>query len=377
MADDEPELDFGPPPPYDDEEEVDDPNDLPPPYFPPVLPKPPPEIVKYEDGCKNATPVSDNVAREALLRYIADNECCWGTGPAKECTIETNVWLSVVCTMESFCEYRNCAYEHRPYVKHETRVSKKGDGMQPSPWEMACPPVVNFNDAVEKYDVPFTQSVKRCFECDGRKKVRCEACRGRGRIKCSRCNGDGRTTTYVDGEQREESCSKCNGRGTNDCNFRDCVGRECRDGKITCPKCEGNGQLLKFLEMTRTLETLKNSKTVDSIPDEELDPDLIADAPGATILNATALNISPPSGFSPDVDLALIQIDSEAMKTIMDRHAFLHQERLEIKNVPVSKAEAQMGGEKFHFWVYGSDNRCVCKEEWGYPAQMCCGCTIV
>jgi hypothetical protein len=128
--------------------------------------------------------------------------------------------------------------------------------------------------------------------------------------------------------------------------------------------------------MTRHLETVINSKTVDHIPDEELDPTLIAVAPGKTILNATAVNIQPPSGFSPEVDIALIEIDNQGMSSIMMRHAYLHQERLEIKSVPVSKAEASVGDSKYHFWVYGNDNRCVCKEEWGYPAQCCCGCTI-
>ena len=45
--------------------------------------------------------------------------------------------------------------------------------------------------------------------------------------------------------------------------------------------------------------------------DEELDPGLIAAAPGKTILSASAINILPPAGFSPDVDAALQDIDRE------------------------------------------------------------------
>jgi hypothetical protein len=128
--------------------------------------------------------------------------------------------------------------------------------------------------------------------------------------------------------------------------------------------------------MSRHLETVVNSRTVDQIPDMELSPALIAAAPGRVILASVAPNILPPFGFSPEVDSALRDIDEKAMGTLVSHHAFLHQERLEIKSVPVSKAEATAGESKFHFWVYGDDHRCVCKEDWGYPAQSCCGCVI-
>lgn len=241
---------------------------------------------------------------------------------------------------------------------------------------MTCPPALHFADSITKYDVPYSSRIMRCDECDGRKRVECNACRGDGHIRCTSCSGDGKVMSGHGEDRTEETCGRCNGKGHTDCNFRDCRGTECRRGTITCPRCTGFGQLEKYLEMTRHLETRVNSRTVDMIPDEELDPSLIGDAPGKVILHASAPNILPPSGFSPDVDAALLDIDRQAVADVATRHAFLHHERLEIKSVPVSKAIAKAGDSEFHFWVYGSDNRCVCKEEWGYPAQCCCGCVI-
>jgi hypothetical protein len=105
-------ADLPPPPEYDEEEYVEDPSDLPPPYYEPVVPRPPPEVVKFEEDAKSAAAVSSDIAREALLRYIDESECCWGTGPAKECGIDTEFWASIVCKMETFVEYRVTAYEY-------------------------------------------------------------------------------------------------------------------------------------------------------------------------------------------------------------------------------------------------------------------------
>lgn len=52
------------------------------------------------------------------------------------------------------------------------------------------------------------------------------------------------------------------------------------------------------------------------------------------------------------------------------------QERLTITSIPTSKATAKDGESEYHFWVYGSDNRCHINPEWGYPQQVCCGCSI-
>ena len=52
------------------------------------------------------------------------------------------------------------------------------------------------------------------------------------------------------------------------------------------------------------------------------------------------------------------------------------QDRLDIKSVPVTKATATVGDVTFHFWVYGNDNRTRIVEDWGYPEQCLCGCSI-
>jgi hypothetical protein len=77
-----------------------------------VVPKAQPEVVEFEEDAKSAAAVSSDIAREALLRYIDEHQCCWATAPAKECQIETNFWASIVCRMETFVEYRNTAYAY-------------------------------------------------------------------------------------------------------------------------------------------------------------------------------------------------------------------------------------------------------------------------
>lgn len=137
------------------------------------------------------------------------------------------------------------------------------------------------------------------------------------------------------------------------------------------------GNLRRYAVIHRTHEVLTNSKVVDSIPDEELPPNLIVAAGGIEILRAQAVNIAPPQGFSPDLDSALIELDTTATNQTISKNGYLHQERLVIKAVPVSKATGRVDNITFHFWVYGTDNTCHIREEWGYPAQMCCGCSIM
>lgn len=337
--------------------------------YPPILPKPPPEVVRYTDLSNNAKPVSEDIAREALIRYI-DTTCCWGSGPAKEANIQTEAWSSIACIVESFVEHRVPMWNQVPH-KGEY-FTPLGGGYAPQPWEIIAPPVPHFNPQVENIDVPYTSTVFTCPECHGHRRVPCKNCGGDGKLRCNVCGGDGRITTHHDGKSEQKRCNHCGGDGRVKCHHLDCNG----SGKITCPSCDGFGNVRKYAYIRRTHEILTNSIVVDRIPDNELSPDLITAAGGLEILKAQAVNIAPPQGFSPDLDNALVQLDITASNAIMAKNAYLHQEKLLIKSVPVSKATAKVDDKTFHYWVYGTENTCFIKEEWGYPAQCCCGCIL-
>jgi hypothetical protein len=104
-----------------------------------------------------------------------------------------------------------------------------------------------------------------CLECDpADHRVYCPTCKGRGRVGCARevkcesCKGRGskaasdgtRTSCAACGGRGKVKCEKCSGTGT-----RDCV--RCRDGKIPCPTCGGDGRYVTYQlgEVDRTVDT--------------------------------------------------------------------------------------------------------------------------
>ncbi len=69
----------------------------------PLIPQTPPEVIEFNFS-QNVKPLTQERSRELLLKYIADT-CCYGSEPAKECTIKTCTGLaSMVCEVETFVE---------------------------------------------------------------------------------------------------------------------------------------------------------------------------------------------------------------------------------------------------------------------------------
>jgi hypothetical protein len=201
--------------------------------MPPMLPKPPPEVVKYTDLSRNAKAVDPEgpilislsishkfsflVAREALLRYIGTT-CCWGSGPAKSATIETEVWSAISCSLETFIEYRIPEWVEVPY--RQEPITALGQGYAPQPWELQAAPVPHFIPTSQDLEVPFTSTIRICDGCDGRRKIRCTNCGGDGKLKCKDCGGDGKVNVYRDGENHKERCDDCGGDGKVRCRYQ-------------------------------------------------------------------------------------------------------------------------------------------------------------
>ena len=90
------------------------------------------------------------------------------------------------------------------------------------------------------------------------------------------------------------------------------------------------------------------------------------------------MNLSPPTGFSSEVDQVLMDIKQESIQQMQQLSALQHQDCYNIKAVPVTEIKAcYKDTSNFHYYVYGTDNQVEIKPEWGYPAQMLCGCTII
>jgi len=142
---------------------------------------------------------------------------------------------------------------------------------------------------------------------------------------------------------------------------------------VTCGKCEGAGQLRSYTELTRQHRVLKHFEVVDEIPDSDLEPEKIESAQGLSVLDFSAGLITPPKGYSPSVDQALVNINGQTASEKASLRAHIHQQHLEIKLVNVVRAEAKYKSSSFYWFVYGTEEKIESKT---YPAQCCCGCLV-
>ncbi len=333
----------------------------------PTMPQIPPEVIQFNLSC-DVKAKSQDEARALLLAWI-NQTCCYGSKPAKECEIKTCVGKpSFVCNVDTFVEYRSTEKAFRPYVRGTPYTSPR-DGYPPQPWAIPCSVIPHFQDKVEKIEVPFTSSIVECHDCQGQGQVRCSSCSGDGKVRCTRCGGDGKVTHHGEnGHTHQDKCNACGGDGQ--CKCTHCGG----DGRLTCNTCSGNKQLRWFIEMTRTHKTLKNMKAVDDIPDRDLSPAEVNMVKGKPILERTAPNMAPPSGFNPEIDQTMMELDNAAQQQRASLNSYQHQERITLSMVPVTQVTAQYDGAQFRWYIYGECNAVKVVD---YPATMCCGCDLM
>jgi hypothetical protein len=148
-----------------------------------------------------------------LLRYIGTTYC-WGSGPAKNATIETEVRSSFSCSLETFIESRISEWIEVPYNSQES-LTAFGQGYAPQPWELPVAPVPHFVPMTEILEVPFTSTIRFCDGCHGTSKISCRNCGGRGTTRCNHCGGDGKITIHRG--NRHQRCSCCHGDGKIKC----------------------------------------------------------------------------------------------------------------------------------------------------------------
>lgn len=331
-------------------------------YLPPPPPYEPPSQPTPEQHFTQATSISEEEARDALLAFVGEH-CCYGKGAAEDMDIKDISPSSAYhYNFVSFCESRSTAWKYEPYRGQQ--IDGPQNGPAPQPWDILAQPSQLFTPQEARIEVPHTASVKPCHECMAIGYKRCYKCYGRGRVRCTWCHGSGHRTEYRDGHHHRTCCTWCHGSGRRICNT--CHGH----GRVMCWTCQGQGHLKMYIQLT-----VKWECHIDNHVTERTDlPDhLIVGSQGTEIFTQEFPRVYPITTFhDPDVNRgsqALVDAHSRNWPTkriLMQRHT--------LRAVPVSEVKYEWKDKNTRFWVYGLDHRVHAPD---YPQQCCCGCTII
>ncbi|KAM4612771.1 protein SSUH2 homolog [Polymixia lowei] len=310
-------------------------------YPPPPAYNPQPELDRNTSVPNVRVPtVSEDVAREALLKFV-ESKWRYSSKPARNLTFKDLKPITVYrYRLETFTETRTSAWEHEPY--HGQLVDGPQYGMSPPPWEVQVSLPQRYANIVQKVRVPHSSFVKMCHKCNGCGRTRCIHCHGRGQKRCTLCHGSGRS-------RNKNRCSSCHGRGRKRC--ISCHG----DGYRTCSACNGNQNLLHFIQLT---VTWKNN-VVDFIPDRQPDfPDKkFEKVTGDPFFIDENVLVYPIQGF-PDQEIC--DVSQRTIHEHLSRFTStsrILQQRQTIEMVPLTLAHYSYNGKDYVYYVYGMENR--------------------
>lgn len=311
----------------------------------PLIPPPPaynpqPELDRNTSVPNVRVPtVSEDVAREALLKYV-DSKWKYSSKPARNLTFKELKPITVYrYRLETYTETRTSSWQFEPY--NGQPVDGPQYGMSPPPWEIPMVLPERFSDRVEKIRVPHSSFIKVCHKCHGCGRIRCASCHGRGQKRCTFCHGHGHA--------RNKRCTSCHGRGRKRC--IQCHGH----GYKTCTVCHGSQNLMHFILLT---VTWKNN--VDNfIPDRQPDfPDeKFVKVTGDPFFVDENNLVYPIQGF-PDDEICAIS------RSMINQHlnnfsstSRILQQRQTIEMVPLTHAYYTYNGKDYSFFVYGTENK--------------------
>ncbi|XP_028516749.1 protein SSUH2 homolog [Exaiptasia diaphana] len=329
---------------------------------PPPAYEPPKQENRPEQHFSQATSITDDQARNALLKFAGDH-CCYGKGAAKDMDIKD---IQPTCayhySLTSFCEGRATAYAFQPYTGQP--IDGPNNGPPPPPWSIPANPPKNFQDATVKIEVPHTAVLKPCHECFGGGYKRCYNCHGRGRTRCSSCHGSGHRSVYRDGEHHQEHCTWCHGSGRRRC--MKCHGH----GRVRCWTCNGQGNLKTYIELTVKWVNHISNHVVERT---DLPNELIVGSQGTEIFNQELPRVWPITGFHDnDVNIGSKQLVDQHATNFPSERMLL--QRHVLRAVPVSEVHYEWKDHNSRYWVYGHDHKVHAPD---YPQTCCCGCTIL
>ncbi|XP_070557316.1 protein SSUH2 homolog [Ptychodera flava] len=330
----------------------------PPPY------QPPPDTEKPQEVYSSAASISEEEARDAMIRFVNQN-CCYGSKPAKEMNIESIAPSSALhYELETFTESRSTSRAWVPYNGYDP-VDGPMNGYPPPLWEIVCSPNMLFADEVREMEIPHTAFVLPCHGCNAMGFNRCYRCYGRGRVRCRTCGADGRVwRTNAEGHRYQDRCDYCMGTGRRRCDT--CGG----DGRITCNACRGYRMIKHYIKLTVRFTNHKSDYIMEKtdMPDH-----LIREVSGVTVFEQTLPYVWPISSYPvPEINNNSIRIVNEHRSAFASERQI--QQRQQLRAVPVTECMYQWKDTRTRFWVYGNERDVHAPD---YPQQCCCGCSIL
>eukprot|EP00123_Amoebidium_parasiticum_P014712 comp22609_c0_seq1/m.34705 comp22609_c0_seq1/g.34705 ORF comp22609_c0_seq1/g.34705 comp22609_c0_seq1/m.34705 type:complete len:595 (-) comp22609_c0_seq1:415-2199(-) len=330
----------------------------PPPTMPNVVPEmtdePPPPVYSLEAGYDGA--ISPEQAKAALVSYCKST---WTYSSDVASSVRLDVVASrpqQLVTVETHTEERCTRWEVVPY---DGKIAPGPDqGTPPAPWDIDVSEKFPgaFKSGKVKVEVPFTSTIKLCFNCEARCKIPCGRCGAEGVLRCSSCGGDGR--------DNGQTCNSCGGKGRRRCGS--CSG----SGKVECSVCQGRGRLRAFLLLLVRWAVTKDQSLVGypiTLPKTNVEK-----ARGIVIYEDHAQILTDPipvtNGVDPDSSAAAEKLLEKQRKKV-GRGAVVLRERRTVKGVPVCEAMFTHDTKYGHkFFVYGTDNVVYVES---FPSNWC------
>ncbi|CAM0957168.1 unnamed protein product [Alopecurus aequalis] len=149
--------------------------------------------------------VLDEVEIRNLLLDHVDNQCCWGSRPARTWKITSiEDCIVYVGTLETFIEERDAIIKKEPY--YGRIIDGRDHGPVLGVWELDLRsefPLL-FVEKEVRVKIPHSEVTDKCSDCEGRRKIPCPTCNA------------GQQHGFYKANQMTQ-CSACNGRGLLDC----------------------------------------------------------------------------------------------------------------------------------------------------------------
>ncbi|KAK3103748.1 hypothetical protein FSP39_021609 [Pinctada imbricata] len=309
--------------------------------------------------------LDEAACRQAMFNHVAE-QCCYGSKPAEEMTINSFKSLTAFhYTLETFCEGRKTGFKSVPY--RGGPVDGPHNGPPPPPWMIDCVADSMFHTHEKYLEVPHTATVRPCHNCDARGYFRCWECGGWGRIVCDDCDGRGHHDSHDPyGNPIRQNCHRCHGDGIASCDR--CGG----DGRITCEQCDGYKSIKTYIELTVTFTNHVGEHIVErtDMPDE-----LIREGQGDTLFEQTLPFVHPITSYPvPDINNNSIRLVNQHKGAFPSERQL--QQRQILRAVPVTEVHYSWQEYNTRYWIYGQQRAVYAPD---YPHQCCWGypCSIM
>ncbi|NXI71139.1 SSUH2 protein, partial [Anseranas semipalmata] len=302
-------------------------------------------------------PVTEAVARRALLRFVA-SRCCYGSRAAGELVIrELRPRVAYRYRLETFNESRLSEWAFEPFTK--LGASRPPGDVPPDPWdvEVGAPPL--FQGQTRRCRVPRSALVRKCHRCHGHGRSKCGACHGAGRMRCVTCKGSRRRL------KQQQRCQLCSGTGRSRCST--CSGR----GSKTCATCQGEKKLQHFRQL---VITWKNN-VFEFVSEHHLNfpGELLSRVSGENVFKDENVLVYPIVGFpEPAISLASRRAIA-AHSTAFATSSRILRQRQTVEQIPITEVHYQYSGKPYLYYIYGLENEVYALD---YPQRYCCGYAI-